>query len=72
MNEDDIRASLDEARRAFGLTDDDPDYVEECPGCGSEISVWDLDNLPMGYECYQCRANYTINERGDVELVREW
>ncbi|MFD1601111.1 hypothetical protein [Halobellus rarus] len=72
MCEEDIRESLDEAKRVFGLSDGDPDHVEECPGCGGEVPVWDLDNLPMGYECYQCGANYTIKERGVVELIREW
>lgn len=72
MDRDDIRESLDEARRAFGLTDDNPEYVEECPGCGSEIPVWDFDDLPMGYECFQCAANYMIREQGTVELVRKW
>lgn len=72
MDEDDIRESLDEARRVFGLTDDDPEYVQECPGCSIGIPVWDLDDLPLGYECFHCAANYLIKEQGTVELVREW
>ena len=72
MDEDDIREALAEARRVFGLTDDDPDYVEECPGCSSEIPVWNLDDLLLGYECFHCAANYLIKERGTVELVWEW
>ncbi|ELY95150.1 hypothetical protein C483_02261 [Natrialba hulunbeirensis JCM 10989] len=72
MDEEDLQKTLDEARRVFGLTDDDPEYLAKCPGCGGEVPVWDLDELPMGYECFSCAANYKIMGQDDIELVQEW
>ena len=72
MSEDDIKESLDEAKRVFELTDEEPAFIEECPGCSAEVPVWDPGILPTGYECYPCGANYTIKERGVVEIDREW
>lgn len=61
MSEEAIRDALEEARRQFGLTADEPEFVVDCPGCGHPVRVWDEADVPMGYECYDCAANYEVN-----------
>ena len=75
MSEDACEQRLNEALRAFGLTDDEPAIHVECPGCSGEVEVYDEDALPMGYECFRCAALYEV-VRGDdgdvkVEFVEE-
>lgn len=72
MTEEEIRETLEEARRQFGLTDEDPDLVVDCPGCGHPVRVWDESDLPMGYECFDCAANYEVQDADHVVLVEQW
>lgn len=70
--EADVREALDEAERRMGMTDDEPDFRVTCPGCGAAIEVWDEDDLPMGYECFQCAANYSVEGEDEVVLIDRW
>lgn len=67
-SEEDVEEALEEVERVMGLTEEEPAFSIECPGCDATVDVWDRDALPMDYECYTCAANFEV--RGPEEVVR--
>lgn len=72
MTEEEIRDKLHEARRRFGLTDDTPAFIVDCPGCNHQVEVWDASDLPMGYECYGCAGTYEVQGEDEVDHIEWW